>query len=201
MTGHGGLAVVDTPPGDERIVRAALERGRRGGRPDPCRGGGVLAGGGHPRDDRRPNTAYGVVICAARLGTNDLDEAVDWWTKAKVPVWGIIPERVGIAAGPESRLYREGLDAYDAVLKKALRAGAPEHDDGQLAETARIGGHVDGVLFERPRGGRCRARARGSRPAPRRRRLRRGAPAASWPRSRTTGRRGRGPGSGTAAAG
>jgi hypothetical protein len=44
-----------------------------------------------------------------------------WWNDSKVPIWGIIPERVGIAAGPEARLYRDGLEAYDAVLKKALR--------------------------------------------------------------------------------
>ena len=49
MGRHGGIAVVDTPPGDERIVRAA------------------------------------------------------------------------IAAGPESRLSREGLEAYHAVLRRALR--------------------------------------------------------------------------------
>ena len=66
-------------------------------------------------------TPHGVVICAARLGTNDLDEAVAWWEEQKVAIWGIIPERVGIASGPESRLYREGLDAYASVLKKALR--------------------------------------------------------------------------------
>jgi hypothetical protein len=71
-----------------------------------------------------PRTSYGVVICAARLGTNDLDETVAWWTGSGVPIWGIIPERVGIASGPESRLYREGLDAYDGVLKKALRKRA-----------------------------------------------------------------------------
>ena len=65
-------------------------------------------------------TPHGVVICAARLGTNDLDEAVAWWEEQKVAIWGIIPERVGIASGPESRLYREGLDAYASVLKKAL---------------------------------------------------------------------------------
>ncbi len=120
LTRDEGLAVVDTPPGDERIVQAALARA------DavviPTRAGGVeysrvvatldLIRGGIP---------YGVVICAARLGTNDLAEAVAWWTDSKVPIWGIIPERVGIAAGPEARLYREGLDAYDAVLKKAMR--------------------------------------------------------------------------------
>lgn len=120
LAAHGGLAVVDTPPGDERIVRSALDRA------DavviPTRAGGVeysrvvatleLIGG---------RTPHGLIICAARLGTNDLDEAIAWWTESNVPIWGIIPERVGIAAGPESRLFREGLDAYRAVLKKAVR--------------------------------------------------------------------------------
>jgi chromosome partitioning protein len=123
LAGHGGLAVVDTPPGDERIVRAALDRA------DavvvPTRAGGVE----YTRvvatlEMIGPRTSYGVVICAARLGTNDLDETVAWWTGSGVPIWGIIPERVGIASGPESRLYREGLDAYDGVLKKALRKRA-----------------------------------------------------------------------------
>jgi hypothetical protein len=66
-------------------------------------------------------TPRGVVICAARLGTNDLEEAIAWWHAQKVPIWGVIPERVGIAAGPEARLYREGLAEYDAVLWRALR--------------------------------------------------------------------------------
>ena len=51
----------------------------------------------------------------------DLDEAIAWWRSQKIPVWGVIPERVGIAAGPEARLYREGIDRYGAVLKRALR--------------------------------------------------------------------------------
>jgi chromosome partitioning protein len=120
MAKGDGLVVVDTPPGDERVVRAAVERA------DavviPTRAGGVeysrvaatldLIGRGTP---------FGVVICAARLGTNDLDEAIRWWTDSKVPIWGIIPERVAIAAGPEARLYRDGLEAYDGVLKRALR--------------------------------------------------------------------------------
>ena len=63
----------------------------------------------------------GVVICAARLGTNDLQETIDWWRGEKVPIWGVIPERVGIAAGPDARLYREGLKEYDRVLRRALR--------------------------------------------------------------------------------
>ena len=120
LGGHGGLAVVDTPPGDERIVRAALDQA------DavviPTRAGGVeYSRVAATLDMIAGKTPHGVVICAARLGTKDLDEAVAWWEEQKVAVWGIIPERVGIASGPESRLYREGLDAYTSVLKKALR--------------------------------------------------------------------------------
>jgi hypothetical protein len=71
-----------------------------------------------------PNkTPRGVVICAARLGTNDLDETIGWWRKEGIRIWGVVPERVGIAAGPEARLYREGLEHYDAVLRRALRVG------------------------------------------------------------------------------
>jgi chromosome partitioning protein len=117
---HDGLAVVDTPPGDERIVRAAMDQA------DavviPTRAGGVeYSRVAATLDMISKKTPHGVVICAARLGTNDLAEAVAWWTESKVPIWGIIPERVGIAAGPEAKLYREGLDNYHAVLKKALR--------------------------------------------------------------------------------
>jgi chromosome partitioning protein len=120
LSNLGGLAVVDTPPGDERIVRAVLDRA------DavviPTRAGGVEYSRVVVTLDMIGNkTPFGIVICAARLGTNDLSEAIDWWTESKIPIWGIVPERVGIAAGPESKLYRDGLDAYDAVLKKALR--------------------------------------------------------------------------------
>jgi chromosome partitioning protein len=120
MSGDTGLSVVDTPPGDERIVRAALDRA------DavviPTRAGGVE----YSRvvatlEMIGSRTPHGVVICAARLGTNDLDAAVQWWTENQIPIWGIIPERVGIASGPEARLYREGLDVYATVLKKAVR--------------------------------------------------------------------------------
>jgi chromosome partitioning protein len=120
MSGHEGLAVVDTPPGDERIVRAALDRA------DavviPTRAGGVeysrVAATLEMIGDRTP---YGVVICSARLGTHDLDAAIGWWTESKVPIWGIVPERVGIAVGPEGRLAGDGLEIYTGVLKKALR--------------------------------------------------------------------------------
>jgi chromosome partitioning protein len=114
------LVVIDTPPGDERLVRAAIDAA------DsvviPTRAGGVE----FPRvvstlDMLPARTPRGLVIAAARLGTNDLNDTIDWWKKEGVPIWGVIPERVGIAAGPESRLYREGLDLYADVLKRALR--------------------------------------------------------------------------------
>ncbi len=114
------LVVIDTPPGDERLVRAAIDAA------DsvviPTRAGGVE----FPRvvttlEMLRSRTPRGIVISAARLGTNDLTETIDWWKQEGVAVWGVIPERAGIAAGPESRLYREGLDLYANVLKRALR--------------------------------------------------------------------------------
>ena len=69
-----------------------------------------------------PKTPRGVVIAAARLGTNDLQETIDWWEGENIPIWGVVPERVGIAAGPEARLYREGLDEYGKVLRRLLRS-------------------------------------------------------------------------------
>ncbi len=120
MADSESVVVVDTPPGDERIVKAALSKAdavvipTRAGGVEPTRVAATL--------DMIPNgVAYGIVVCAARLGTNDLAETVDGWTREKVPVWGIIPERVGIAAGPSARLYREGLDAYTTVFKRATR--------------------------------------------------------------------------------
>jgi len=120
MSKTEGLTVVDTPPGDERIVRAAI--GGADAVVIPTRAGGVEFTRVAATLEIVPKkTPFGVVICAARLGTNDLAETIAWWTSEKVPIWGVIPERVGIASGPESRLYREGLEGYAAVLKKALR--------------------------------------------------------------------------------
>jgi chromosome partitioning protein len=121
MSRHNGVAIVDTPPGDDRLVQAAL--GAADAVVIPTRAGGVE----YPRvavtlEFIPAKTPRGIVIASARLGTNDLDETVEWWRAEKVPIWGIVPERVGIAAGPEARLYRDGLDEYDRVFKRIMRA-------------------------------------------------------------------------------
>jgi len=115
-----GLGIVDTPPGDERLVQAAISAA------DavviPTRAGGVEFSRVAATLEMIPaKTPRGVVICAARLGTNDLEETIAWWRGEHVPIWGVVPERVGIAAGPEARLYREGRDEYEKVLRRALR--------------------------------------------------------------------------------
>jgi len=120
MTGGEGLGVVDTPPGDERLVRSAI--GQADAVVIPTRAGGVEFSRVLVTLEMIPSrTPRGIVICAARLGTNDLDEAIAWWKTERVPIWGLIPERVGIAAGPEARLYREGRERYATVLQRALR--------------------------------------------------------------------------------
>jgi chromosome partitioning protein len=120
MSRNDGMAVVDTPPGDERLVQSAI--GSADAVVIPTRAGGVE----FPRvvatlEMIPAGTPRGVVISAARLGTNDLEDAIAWWKGENVPVWGVIPERVGIAAGPDARLYRQGLEEYDAVLRRVLR--------------------------------------------------------------------------------
>ncbi len=119
MERDDGIAVVDTPPGDERIVRAALARADA--LVIPTRAGGVEPNRVVATLEMTPsNIPAGVVICSARLGTRDLEATVEWWAELDVPVWGIIPERVSIASGPAARLSFEGLDLYGQVLKKAM---------------------------------------------------------------------------------
>jgi chromosome partitioning protein len=114
-----GIVVVDTPPGDERIVRAALTRADA--LVIPTRAGGVEPNRVVATLEMTPaNIPAGVVICSARLGTRDLEATIAWWTELEVPVWGIIPERVSIASGPAANLSTEGLELYGQVLRKAL---------------------------------------------------------------------------------
>lgn len=118
MNQQDGIVVVDTPPGEGTVVQAAL--GRADAVVIPTRAGGVEPNRVMATLAMTPrNVPAGVVICSARLGTNDLDATIEWWTELQVPVWGIVPERVSIASGPASALSNEGLDHYAKVFKKA----------------------------------------------------------------------------------
>jgi chromosome partitioning protein len=116
-----GLKIVDTPPGDQRLQTTALAKA------DavviPTRAGGVeIAPVAQTLELVPERTPRGVVLCSARLGTNDLEETIAFWRRERVPVWGVVPERVGIASGPEARLHREGLEHYGEILKRLARS-------------------------------------------------------------------------------
>jgi chromosome partitioning protein len=121
IDGDDDLAVVDTPPGHERLLAKALERA------DvvviPTRVGGVETTRVEAVLDMLPKRLpSGLVFASARTFTRDYQETVAMWLEAGVPVWGTIPERVGIATGPDGWLSPEGLELYGDVLRKARRA-------------------------------------------------------------------------------
>jgi chromosome partitioning protein len=119
MNQADGIVVIDTPPGEGTVVQAAL--GRADAVVIPTRAGGVEPNRVVNTLGMTPsNVPAGVVICSARLGTNDLEATIEWWTDLKVAVWGIVPERVSIASGPAAALSNEGLEYYGKVLKKAM---------------------------------------------------------------------------------
>ena len=66
-------------------------------------------------------TPVGLVICSARTYTRDYAEMVDAWHEANVQVWGSVSERVAIAAGPQTWLAPDGLDAYRGVWRRVSR--------------------------------------------------------------------------------
>jgi chromosome partitioning protein len=115
------VLIVDTPPASERLTSAALELA------DvvvvPTRIGGVeghrltttleMVPGGVPS---------GVVVSSARPWTRDFRETLDSWAEEGISVWGIVPERVGIAAGPQAELHLDGLDAAADVWQRVTRA-------------------------------------------------------------------------------
>jgi chromosome partitioning protein len=115
------VAVVDTPPGNERLLVKAIERA------DvvvvPTRIGGVETARVEAVLDLVPRKLpVGLVICSARTYTRDYQDVVAAWTEANVPVWGSVPERVTIATGPEGSLAPDGIEAYRSVWRRALRA-------------------------------------------------------------------------------
>ncbi len=115
------VVVVDPPAGNDRLLAKAIEWA------DvvvvPTRVGGVetqqaeVALGMVPR--RVPR---GLVICSARPHTRDYQDAIVGWDDAGVRIWGSVPERVGIAAGPTAPLSDDGLDAYRSIWRRVLRA-------------------------------------------------------------------------------
>jgi chromosome partitioning protein len=119
--GEDDIAIVDTPPGHERLLAKAIDAAHAV--VIPTRVGGVET----PRVEAvlgmvPRNVPVGLVICSARTYTRDYQDVVASWVEAGVPVWGSVPERVSIAAGPEAWLSEDGLEAYRGVWRRALRA-------------------------------------------------------------------------------
>jgi len=115
------VAVVDTPPGNERLLTKAIEAA------DaiviPTRIGGVETARVEAVLDLLPRRMpVGLVICSARTYTRDYQDVVAAWIEANVPVWGSVPERVAIAAGPEGWLSPDGVESYRTVWRRAQRA-------------------------------------------------------------------------------
>lgn len=115
------VAIVDTPPGHERLLAKAFDLA------DvvvvPTRVGGVETPRVEAVLDMVPSAVpAGLVICSARTYTRDYQDVVIGWREAAVPVWGTVPERVAIAAGPAGRLSYDGVEAYRGVWRRVLRA-------------------------------------------------------------------------------
>ena len=110
----GGTTIIDTPPGHEGLVRVALELA------DvvvvPTRVGGIEVARAQTTAAMIPNgVPYGLVIASARSWTRDFRESVAAWNEVGTKILGIIPERVGIASGPDSDLSEDGLESYGLV--------------------------------------------------------------------------------------
>jgi chromosome partitioning protein len=119
--GPDDVAIVDTPPGHERLTGKAVDRA------DvvivPARVGGVETTRAQVVLDMVPErTPGGLVICSARTFTRDYDEALATWGEEGVRIWGTVPERVAIAAGPDRWLAFDGIEAYRGVWRKVQRA-------------------------------------------------------------------------------
>jgi len=120
--GPDAVTLVDMRPGDEPGLSKVF------GRADvvvvPTRVGGVETPSATAVVDLVPRgVPFGLVICAARTFTRDYHEALASWEDEDAPVWGTVPERVAIAAGPEGWLAAAGLEAYREVWRQVERSG------------------------------------------------------------------------------
>jgi chromosome partitioning protein len=115
------FTVVDLPPAHERLLGKALERATVA--VVPTRIGGIENQSIEAVLQMIPDgTPAGLVICSARTFTRDYQDSVVNWTESGLRIWGTVPERVAIAAGPASALSEEGLEAYRKVWRRALAA-------------------------------------------------------------------------------
>jgi len=120
-TGADEVTVVDTPPGQERLLEKAM--GLANVVVVPTRVGGVETPRAAAVLELLPKKVpAGLVLTSARTFTRDYQDAVAEWAEANVAVWGSVPERVGIAAGPAGWLSPEGLEIYRGVWRRAQRA-------------------------------------------------------------------------------
>ena len=115
------IGIVDSPPGNERLLEQAMAAA------DcivvPTRVGGIETARAEEVVGMVPRrTPAGLVICSARTYTRDYQDAVAGWREAEVPVWGSVPERVTIAAGPDDWLAADGLESYRVVWRRAQRS-------------------------------------------------------------------------------
>jgi len=116
-----GIGIVDMPPSHERLLNKALERARIV--VIPTRVGGVETPRVKAVLELVPeDVPAGVVICSARTYTRAYQDLMESYAKEGIPVWGSIPERVSITAGPDGPLAADGLEAYKKVWRKILAA-------------------------------------------------------------------------------
>lgn len=119
--GNDDLIVIDTPPAHDRLLAKLIEKG--GVVVIPTRVGGIEPARVETVLQMVPEgTPTGLVITSARTFTRDYQDAIATWSQSRVPVWGTIPERVAIAAGPVKPLYEDGLEAYKKVWRKVQTA-------------------------------------------------------------------------------
>ena len=109
--------MVDTPPGNERLLAKAIEQASIV--VIPTRVGGVETPRVEAVLDLVPTKVpVGLAICSARTYTRDYQDMVAAWVEAGVPVWGSVPERVNIASGPEGWLSPDGLESYREIWRR-----------------------------------------------------------------------------------
>jgi chromosome partitioning protein len=105
----------------ERLLNKALERARIV--IIPTRVGGVETPRVKAVMELVPDgVPAGLVICSARTYTRSYQDAMQQYAQEGIPVWGTIPERVSITAGPTGPLAVDGLESYKKVWRKILAA-------------------------------------------------------------------------------